>query len=204
MKEESKEQARSDIIRASFGVFKERGYQGAGLEEIAGRAGVPVETLLDIFPDKEDLYNHACRAAVESWHNWFVGRSREEEDVLASFITLCREVFLFLSRDDEIREFLQTGPLVFTFSSERFNDITDRGVAILASKLSECAEAGVFRAMDYERVAVTMHEIFKLLVLTSYTQPYDQRAEDLFEGILDLFLHGLFERGATAGSPAAD
>ncbi len=196
MEEQGKERARSEIIRASFGVFKERGYQGAELEEIAGRAGVPMETLLDIFPDKAELYNQACRSAIESWHNWFVEKSREEEDVLASFITLCREAFLFLARHDEIREFLQAGPLMLIFSSERFNDITDRGVAVLASKLRECAEAGIFRTMDYERVAVIMHEIYKLLILTGYTQPHDQRAEDLFEGVLDLFLHGLMRHAS--------
>lgn len=204
MDEETKDQTRADIIRASLNTFKEKGYQETELGEVAGRAGVPVETLLDMFPDKEDLYNQTCRAAIESWHNWFVGKSREEEDVLASFITLCREAFFFLARHDETREFLQTGPMVFIFSSERFNDITDRGVAVLASKLRECAEAGIFRAMDYEQVAVTMHEIYKLLILTAYTQPHDKRAEDLFEGILDLFLHGLMKSGApeTGTAPA--
>jgi AcrR family transcriptional regulator len=204
MDEESRGLARSEIIRASMGVFKEKGYQGAQLEEIASRAGVPVETILENFSDKEELYNQTCRAAIASWHNWFVNKSSMEDDVLASFITLCREAFFFLARHDETREFLQTGPLVFAFSSERFNDITDRGVLFLASKLRECAEAGIFRTMDYERVAVTMHEIFKLLILTTYTQPYDKRTEDLFENVLDLFLHGLFERGAPGKGAEAE
>ncbi|MDD5665851.1 MAG: TetR/AcrR family transcriptional regulator [Actinomycetota bacterium] len=204
MDEVNRALTRASILRASLGVFKDSGYQDASLGEIARRADVPLENLLEIFPDKEELYNQACRSAVESWHNWFVEKSRMESDALASFIALCREAFFFLARHDETRGFLQTGPLVFTFSSERFNDITDRGVAFLAAKLRECAEAGIFRAMDYERVAVTMHEIFKLLILTTYTQPHDKRSEDLFENVLDLFLHGLFEREAPARSPGTE
>lgn len=172
-------------------VFKEHGYQGAALEEIARRAGVSLDDLSSQFADKEELYHQACRDAVEGWHRWFVEKASAEKDLLASFMTLCREAFLYLARDDETREFLRAGPLVFIFSSDRFEDITERGVNFLASKLRECAEAGIFRPMDYRRVAVTMHEVFKLLILTTYTKAYDERVEELFENVLELFLHGL-------------
>jgi AcrR family transcriptional regulator len=188
-----KDKVRDEILRASQTVFTEKGYQEARLEDIAQQACVSPETLSELFLDKEDLYNQTCRAAIQSWHNWFVSQARMQDDPLASFITLCREAFLFMARDGETREFLQTGPLVFVFSSERFNDITDRGVSILASKLEECVEAGIFRPMDCERMAVTMHEMYKLLILTTYTQPYDRGAEQLFEDLLDLFLHGLLK-----------
>ncbi|HEU4655914.1 MAG TPA: TetR/AcrR family transcriptional regulator [Capillimicrobium sp.] len=50
------DERRELIERAATELFAERGYQGAGMSEIARRAGVSVPVVYDHFASKEDLY----------------------------------------------------------------------------------------------------------------------------------------------------
>lgn len=55
-------QRRAVIERAATEVFAERGYHGAGMDEIAARSGISVPVLYDHFPSKQHLHRHLLEA----------------------------------------------------------------------------------------------------------------------------------------------
>ncbi|HEY1574147.1 MAG TPA: TetR/AcrR family transcriptional regulator [Pseudonocardiaceae bacterium] len=55
-------QRRAVIERAATEVFAERGYHGAGMDEIAARSGISVPVLYDHFPSKQRLHRQLLEA----------------------------------------------------------------------------------------------------------------------------------------------
>ncbi len=55
---------RSDIIEAAITEFQMRGFGGARVDEIAGRAKVSKRTLYRYFPSKEDLFDAIVKLAL--------------------------------------------------------------------------------------------------------------------------------------------
>jgi AcrR family transcriptional regulator len=61
----SGEQRRASIIDAATGVFAERGYEAARIEEIAAAAGVSKALIYEHFPGKRELYAEIATAGTE-------------------------------------------------------------------------------------------------------------------------------------------
>lgn len=55
---------REKIIRAATGVFSQKGYDGARVEEIAQRAGLPKGNILILLQDQEELVSGGYRASA--------------------------------------------------------------------------------------------------------------------------------------------
>jgi AcrR family transcriptional regulator len=68
---------REVIERAATGVFAERGYRGASIDEIARRAGVSAPVLYDHFASKVDLYRRLLERTrnelLEMWREHLFG-----------------------------------------------------------------------------------------------------------------------------------
>lgn len=58
---------RQQIIDAATGVFADRGYVEASVEDIAKAAGVAPTAIYYHFGGKEELFNQALRSAMETW-----------------------------------------------------------------------------------------------------------------------------------------
>jgi AcrR family transcriptional regulator len=59
-----KQERPGDIIAAALGVFAEKGFAGARMEEIARRAGISKGTLYLYFETKEDMFRAVVREVV--------------------------------------------------------------------------------------------------------------------------------------------
>lgn len=59
-----KEERPRDIIAAALGLFAEKGFAGARMEEIAARAGISKGTLYLYFATKEDMFRAVVREVV--------------------------------------------------------------------------------------------------------------------------------------------
>jgi TetR/AcrR family transcriptional regulator len=59
--------SRRRILSVAQREFAERGFRGARLQDIAGRAGLSHPTLIYHFRSKEDLYRAVIEAAVADW-----------------------------------------------------------------------------------------------------------------------------------------
>lgn len=81
----SAEQRREVIERAATEVFAERGYQGAGMDEIARRSGVSPPVLYDHFDSKLDLHRRLLERTreelLEMWRTELSGDEPAEQRV---------------------------------------------------------------------------------------------------------------------------
>lgn len=77
---------RRELIElAAIGVFAERGYRGASMDEIAKRSGVSVPVVYDHFASKLDLYRRLLErsrnALLEMWGAHLFGEEPAEERI---------------------------------------------------------------------------------------------------------------------------
>lgn len=80
---------RETIEDAATGLFAERGYQGASIDEIARRSGVTPPVVYDHFASKQDLYRCLLERHFaelrQVWREHFVGEGPPGERVARSF-----------------------------------------------------------------------------------------------------------------------
>jgi AcrR family transcriptional regulator len=85
----SAEARRATIEDAATGVFAERGYGGASIDEIARRSGVTPPVLYDHFASKQDLYRSLLERHFaelrQVWHEHFAGGDPPTLRVARSF-----------------------------------------------------------------------------------------------------------------------
>lgn len=86
-----RQEFRAAIMEAALDVFSERGFPDAQMREIAGRAGVAVGTLYNLFKSKEDLYSALLRehafelgAAISEW----LSQDRPPLQILVDYLDL--------------------------------------------------------------------------------------------------------------------
>src|SRR6188472_8131 len=82
-------QRRETIEDAATGLFAERGYQGASIDEIARRSGVTPPVVYDHFASKQDLYRQLLERHFaelrQVWRENFVGEDPPGQRVAHSF-----------------------------------------------------------------------------------------------------------------------
>ena len=80
---------RETIEVAATGLFAERGYQGASIDEIARRSGVTPPVVYDHFASKRDLYRRLLERHFaelrQVWREHFVGEDPPAQRVARSF-----------------------------------------------------------------------------------------------------------------------
>lgn len=128
MRTEAKREA---IIEAAAELFKESGYEGASMNELANRLGGSKATLYGYFPSKENLFSavvrkfatsHLSKATVElqkcpeSWEalqsvlRRFAGRVLSYHTGESNVLAVCRMVIAESGRSDVGVLFLEAGP----------------------------------------------------------------------------------------------
>jgi AcrR family transcriptional regulator len=84
----SRDARRELIEEAALGLFAERGYHGASIDEIARRSGVTPPVVYDHFESKLDLHSHLLQRTRNEllglWGEYLQGDSRISERVPAS------------------------------------------------------------------------------------------------------------------------
>jgi AcrR family transcriptional regulator len=188
LRDRQREAVTTALLDAAEAVIAEQGLAGAGMAEIARRAGVAVGTLYNYFPDREGL----VRALLDTRRNAFVPRIRgllgdasvPFEPRLRAFI---RDV---LGLFDEHRQFIRIGfeidpPLAMRGKSRAVVD-TMRGC--LRELLVAGVAEGVLRDEHLDlRVRLLGSSIRAVLVHEVEHGGAFTRDAD---AIVDLFLHG--------------
>jgi len=145
---------REQLLKAAAEVFAEKGFENASLQRIASRAGVTSATIYRHFESKADLLLGVVEQAI---HAVPVAERLEGDEVLAvhdfarmvssyadpGLTTLRRlaiEIHAAASRDPEAGALLR--------------DLNERTHQSLATKLTDCVEAGRLPAgLDADRIA---------------------------------------------------
>lgn len=79
----SKKEARRDsVARTAFGLFIEQGYEKTTMRQIAYRAKMLNGSLYNLFPSKDDIFDHIMMKAIEVRHESCTSMIEEEKDYL--------------------------------------------------------------------------------------------------------------------------
>jgi TetR/AcrR family fatty acid metabolism transcriptional regulator len=149
---------RHAIMQAAAEVFGEKGYGGATISEIAGKAGIAEASIYQYFKSKEDLL-------LSVPGNWFDELSEELERVFSARLNAYERLLYLLRRwalDFQTREW-ETRVLILElyrnpafYESQAYRN-THRFWRLIRSIVEEGRKSGVFR-VDFE-VDLYMHMI---------------------------------------------
>ncbi len=141
-----------DIIAAALGVFTEKGFAGARMEEIAKRAGVSKGTLYLYFATKEDMFRAVVREVVAP--NLETVRAAMESADLP-FATIVRA---FLPRFAELVTTVPVGAVAKMVIGESRNfpklakvwhdDVIQKAVGLIAGMVERAQAKGEVRPGD--------------------------------------------------------
>lgn len=161
-----REQRRADILAAARGVFAEKGFSQATIEEIAGACEVSPGTIYLYFRSKEELYVSLLFQAMDLFEAGFAriraSRRRPERKVRAVwdffyvFYTEYPElyrVFLFL-HSERLREVLSDSVV------DDVNTRSARNFFIAGEIIKEAVESGVYRKVDPLEAVDTLWSLF--------------------------------------------
>lgn len=143
---------RQEILQAALRAFREKGYHGTSLGDIAGRLGLQKTALYHYFPDKESLLYECHRRSLDE-----LERAVEESREAAGERTggdAARLARLIHAHVRIMIEVLEGSPLAFevpALSPERQAEIVarrDRYEAELRGIVERGVESGEFRPVD--------------------------------------------------------
>jgi AcrR family transcriptional regulator len=100
LRERKKQRTREQIIESAFALFRERGYAGATIADIAAAAEISPRTFFGYFPSKEALVFHNFDAILASVEASIADR----QDGASTIDTLRGWVGVELSPDQRIRD----------------------------------------------------------------------------------------------------
>lgn len=192
---------RMEILRAAAAVFRQKGYHGAGMREIAAKLGIAPGALYYYFSKKEDLL-YACQEISLKRLN-----ARGEELAGSSAPADARLRALILNHLDLTLDELGGSAAHVEFHAlppERLETIVaerDRYEAWIHAILEDGIEAGLFRPVDVKLTTMALLGALNWTVM--WWRPEGRwTASDLCLGFTDLFVEGL--KQPPEGSDAQD
>ena len=144
------DERRRRILDAAVEVFAERGYQGASMEEIAGRAGVVASVIYDHFTSKRNLYVELLELHGEALIERSVSRIQESEP-RERLLRGIEAFFEFVEEDPFVWRFLFRDPPAVPEITDVHREIRDRATEEIASVLESQATPQVTAELPIPR-----------------------------------------------------
>jgi AcrR family transcriptional regulator len=188
-----------EIIEAAIEVFGQQGFARTKLDDVARKAGVSKGTLYLYFDSKDALFRammtqrlEAKLASAEEMVNGWTGSSA---DLLRAYVTWQWES---VNQPQSIRLIRLVMSELVSFpelAKWYYQEGIVRMRAIVEKILERGIASGEFRAGNSSLVARLLQLIcVQAAQYRHYLQPYDPvpiSSNDMLEGILDLYLHGV-------------
>lgn len=181
---------RMEILRAAAAVFRQKGYHGAGMREIAAKLGIAPGALYYYFSKKEDLL-YACQEISLKRLN-----ERGEELAGSSAPADARLRALILNHLDLTLDELGGSAAHVEFHAlpaDRLETIVaerDRYESWIHAILEDGIEVGLFRPVDVKLTTMALLGALNWTVM--WWRPEGRwNASDLCLGFTDLFVEGL-------------
>lgn len=188
-----------EICKAALGVFAEKGFAAAKLDEIARRAGVSKGTLYLYFTDKADLFRAVVRSAIAP------NVRAVTDTVLASEAPFPDIVRGLLARFAEVAERQPIGSVAKIVVGESRNfpelarvwhdEVASKALSAIAARIELAQKAGEVRAGDPRLFAfgivgpMVMGALWQATLAPAGGKPLDltelakQHAQSVLEGL---------------------
>jgi AcrR family transcriptional regulator len=152
-KSSAKLATRERVLEAALGVFSEKGFHVATMDEVAERAGVGKGTLYRYFANKETLFNELVRQRLEELERKTKAILDGEDDVLTMITKYLRVYFEFFDRNQQlyrliVQERLEIGAQV----QDLYLKQVMRRIPVLRRKVYEASREGLLKPLDFQTV----------------------------------------------------
>lgn len=158
-----KQERRGEILSAAAGVFAEKGYRAASINDVVEQAGVARGTFYHYFESKQDVFLEVIEsyfsqfaAVLQQGHDRLVQALREQGDPVDAWREYALAVFRFHSENPELTAVVYREAMGSDehFSS-RVQKLSRTAVKELAQELKMVADLGLMVPVDTE-LASTM------------------------------------------------
>lgn len=177
------------ILQGALTVFKDKGLEGAKIDEIARVAGFGKATLYYYFTSKEEIFNALLL------HGWMSLWSELEECTMAddnprrTFIAMLKKIAETVNTDRPLYEFLFQAPQSFSHEEKEkaeWKSYQNRLYKVLTELISEGIEKGQFPRMEPRLILKAMGGLFHGLVFVGTDR--NEITEDEIEQMLSNLL----------------
>lgn len=179
------------ILNGALTVFKEKGIEGAKIDEIAREAGFGKATIYYYFSSKEEIFNALLL------HGW-LSLWRELEEVTEgsdsprrTFISMLKKIAETVNTDRPLYEFLFQAPKSFSheeIEKAEWRAYQNRLYKVLTELIEQGIAEGQFPAMEPRLVLKAMGGVFHGLVFIG--EDRESITEDEIETMLSTMLSG--------------
>ncbi len=192
------ELTRETILDAAITQFSRFGFKKTRLVDIAAALDISAAALFRYFPDKRALYESAAARGLLRWQEAAFSRAGGKTDPIEALVTLARESYDYLSRDQEFAAMLRNDPGIFPlFSGDHFETVNDASKAMIRRLIEQGQESGVFRQVDIDRVSYLFFSVYKMFIVGSYIETASMGDREVFGQFVDIAIRGLLtEKGA--------
>jgi AcrR family transcriptional regulator len=149
----AKRATRERILEAALGVFSEKGFHVATMDEVAERAGVGKGTLYRYFANKEALFNELVRQRLEELETRARTILDGQDEVLTMITKYLRVYFEFFDRNQRlyrliVQERLDIGVQV----QDLYLKQVMRRIPVLRRKVYQASQEGLLKPLDFQTV----------------------------------------------------
>lgn len=192
------EQTRQAIIEAAFDIFRERGYHGTSMRQIAERAGVALGGIYNHFASKEDIF-----AAVLEAHHPYRRMLPKLEDVQGETVEelVLDAAHRFRSEAPLIEEKML--PLAFIemveFQGKHFASLVNQFLPLVLNFVQKFEQRrGKLRDLPLPIILRMFIVTYLGFILTEIILRRVPLFKDMnfnwYDGMFDIYLHGILER----------
>jgi AcrR family transcriptional regulator len=186
---------RERVLEAALGVFSEKGFHTATMDEVAVRAGVGKGTLYRYFANKETLFNELVRQRLEELEKKARTILDGQDDVLTMITKYVRVYFEFFDRNQRLyrliaQERLDIGVQV----QELYLKQVKRRIPVLKRKVHEASQEGLFKPLDFETVFYGVMGFIHGIIQKWLAHDCSYSLGDELPSVLEILFYGFVNR----------
>lgn len=202
-REKDRRRREDAFLEAAEGLFGERGFHDASMEEIAHRAGFATGTIYRYFPSKEKLYGEILHRRMAAYYGEVLADLNEAETAGEKIRSIMRAKLRFFLRN---RDFIR----IYTEGSGSFrslppahsapeSEIREKFHSLVHDVFLQGAVEGLFKEEDvpWRVVAFTGATNAVLLSLLDHSQQIDE--DRIVRFLIDMVEHGISPLGQFEG-----
>ncbi len=200
-----KQKSKQKLLKAAFDIFVAKGFDGARVDEIAGKAGVNKRMIYDWFGSKEQLYTHVLRTTFEDLFTYPLPEPDLSGNPLHDAKAIVRWYFDFLSENPGFVRLLEWETLSGGHrAGQVLLDVMGGALKRLQEVIHVGKQRGVFRQdITVPKVVTLLHDLcfgffsrIKLLeILWKQDLSTRERQEEMLEHILAVVFDGMVAPG---------